>query len=284
MGGGIAFFSTDYAATHNFGDRRRVLPQRGLLRTSTDTDDGALTYADYPKDLLFACLGREKGLLEIASMAAIMKRHSFVSWGEFEQIFGVPMRIAKLPSLQSDQVGEVERWLKDMGTAAYAVLPTSAEVEIVESRTTDAYEVFEKKIRALNSELSKLYLGQTMTTDEGSSLSQSETHLATEQQILHADQAIVLAWLNQKLLPALGAQGFALAAGDRIDLPEAVDPEQRLKQDSVLLNAGVPLSKKYLEETYDVEIDETKEEEVEEKQAQRLLLGLKKKVNSKRLN
>ena len=71
-----------------------------------------------------------------------------------------------------------------MGTSAYAVLPIAADLEIIESKTTDAHEVFERKIERINSELSKLYLGQTMTTDDGSSLSQSQTHAATEQQKL----------------------------------------------------------------------------------------------------
>ena len=254
-------------------DRRRVIPQKGLLRKQTDNDDDAIIYTDYPNDLLFACLGRAKGLLEIASIAAITKRHSFASWSEFEQIFGVPLRIAKVPSLQSNQVGEIEQWLKTMGTAAYAVLPIAAELEIIESKTTDAHEVFERKIELINSELSKLYLGQTMTTDDGSSLSQSQTHAATEQQLLQADQTTVLAWLNRHLLPALRTHGFAVAEGDRIDLPEAVDPERRLEQDKMLLSAGVRLSKKYLEETYDVEIDNTDkepEEKNEETQAQQL--------------
>ena len=266
-------------------DRRRVLPQTGQLRRRAEHEEGAIRYADYPSELLFACLGREKGLLEIASIATIMKRHSFVSWGEFEQIFGVPLRIAKVPSMQSDQVYEVERWLKDMGTAAYAVLPTATEIDIKESTKTDAHEVFSQKIALLNSEMSKLYLGQTMTTDDGSSLSQSQTHAAAEQHIFQADQTAVLAWLNRTLLPVLRAQGFSLREGEMIDLPQAVDPQQRLAQDQVLLNAGVKLSKKYLEETYDVEIDDTaseEEAEEEEAQAQRLFLSIKKKVKSGR--
>lgn len=257
-------------------DRRRVVPQRGLLRLAPDTDEGALPYESYPEALLFACLGRPKGLLEIASLMTIAKRHSLANWSEFEQIFGVPLRILRLPNMQSEQVHEAEQWLKDMGSAAYGIFPTAAEIDIKESQTTDAHEVFSEKIALLNSEISKLYLGQTMTTDEGSSLSQSRTHADTEQQVLQGDQALVLGWLNNTLLPAMRAHGFSLAEGERIDLPEAIDPKQRLEQDSVLLNAGVRLSKKYLESTYDVEIDETSAPT--EEQARNVLLTLKKKV------
>ena len=198
------------------------------------------------------------------------------------------MRIAKVPSMQSNQVADIEDGLKNMGSAAYAILPIATEIEIVESKTTDAHEVFERKMLFLNAETSKLYLGQTMTTDEGGSLSQSQTHSQTEQQVLHADQVVALGWMNQVLLPALKAHGFILAEGDRIDIPEAVDPERRLEQDKMLLNAGVSLSKDYLERTYDVEIDDTSkqadEEETETKKTQRLFLSLKKKLNRQPLS
>ena len=259
-------------------DRRRVVPQRATLRARADVDEQGLLYLDYPTELLFACLGRAKGLLEIASIATIMKRHSLAAWGEFERVFGMPLRIVKLPSLQSEQVEEVEHWMKEMGTAAYAILPMSAEIDVKESTKTDAHEVFERKIELLNKENSKLYLGQTMTTDDGSSLSQSQTHSQTEGQLLRADESSVLGWLNKNLLPALAAHGFPITAGDQIGLPEAVDPQQRLEQDRMLLSAGVPLSKKYLEETYDVEIDDAEPDESDEAGSEQLFLDIKKKA------
>ena len=55
-------------------DRRRVVPQTGYLRIQADTDEGGIRYGDYPDTLLFACLGREKGLLESASLATLCSR------------------------------------------------------------------------------------------------------------------------------------------------------------------------------------------------------------------
>lgn len=67
--------------------------------------------------------------------------------------------------------------LREAGTALSMVAGMETEIEFVESGKGDAFNVYDKRIDRANSELSKLIIGQTMTIEDGSSLSQSETHL-----------------------------------------------------------------------------------------------------------
>ena len=80
----------------------------------------------------------------------IAKSHSLANWSEFEQIFGIPPCILRLPNMQRTQVSEAEQWLKDIGIAAYGIFPTAAEIDIKKSTTNDTYQVLSEKIALLN--------------------------------------------------------------------------------------------------------------------------------------
>ena len=237
-------------------DRRHVVPERGeVLKEMEDKQEG-LSYADWPQDLLYAQLGDSMGLLEKIVPLTILKRHSWANWDEFEQIFGMPIRIARVPSLETRDTHRIAKWLEEMGTASYAVLPESAQVEVKESRRSDAHQVFKEKILCINAEISKLINGQTMTVDSGSSRSQSEVHLRTENEVTRADIRNLLCWLNDSLLPALCSHGFNFEKGDRVDIYEEVQAAERINIDKELLRAGVPLSREYLSRTYGVSLSD----------------------------
>ena len=237
-------------------DRRHVVPERGLVLTHMQDRDGGLSYADYPHDLLYAQLSDGFGLLEKAAPLAILKRHSWANWDEFEQIFGLPIRIARVPNLETRDTHRIAQWLEEMGTAAYAVFPDSVQVEVKESRRSDAHEVFKEKILAVNAEMSKLVNGQTMTVDSGSSYSQSAVHLRTESEITRADIRNLLRWLSDVLLPALRMHGYGFEEGDKVDIWEEAPAAEKITIDKELLRAGVRLSPAYLSRTYGVVLEE----------------------------
>jgi phage gp29-like protein len=195
------------------------------------------------------------GLLEKAAPYTILKRHSWGSWDEFEELFGVPIRIAKLATQNESVKNEVAGWLKEMGSAPYAVFPLGTEIEIKENTKTDAFNVFYMKLQELNRELSKLVLHQTMTTDNGSSKSQGSVHENTLHEIIFADEKKALSILNDKLVPAMRNNGYAIPDGYRIKVTETKDPNSQIKIDTEFLKAGYILPKNYIEETYGTEIE-----------------------------
>ena len=79
--------------------------------------EGGLCYADWSDKLLYAQLGDGRGLLEKIAPLAVLKRHSWANWDEFEQIFGLPIRIARVPNLEDRDTQKIAQWLEEMGTA-----------------------------------------------------------------------------------------------------------------------------------------------------------------------
>ena len=234
--------------------RGHVLPEPQLVIKNV-YDTKGLDYTAFPDDLLFAKIYNGRGLLEKAVPLCILKRHSWASWDDFEQIFGLPIRVAKLGSTSAAVKSEVADWLKQMGTASYAVLPAFADIEIKESNSRDAFNVFMKKIETVDTQNSILINGQTMTSMDGSSYSQAEVHQRTQDEITEADLKNVLFWLNDTLVPTMRRLGYPIAENQKIGVERVTDPVQKIKTDAVLMQHGYRLSDDYVERTYGVELD-----------------------------
>lgn len=235
-------------------DRGLVIPEHYLLLNDYDATQG-IDISDVEDILLYAQFYNHVGLLEKAAVYCILKRHSWGSWDEFEELFGIPIRIAKIASQSETVKNEVAGWLEEMGSAPFGVFPIGTEVEIKENSKTDAFNVFFKKIEALDKELSKLVLHQTMTTENGSSKAQGGVHENTLEEVIYADEKKMLGFLNNRLLPAMRNLGYNIPDNAKIIVEQTTNPEDQIKIDSQIMNAGYILNSEYLERIYGVEID-----------------------------
>lgn len=239
--------------------RTHINPEKEII-TKQVYDENGLPFNEFPFDLLFAKMYDGYGLLEKAAPLTILKRHSWASWDEFEQIFGMPIRIAKLGTLSDDVKNEVAGWLKTMGTASYGVFPQFADIEIKESNNRDAFNVFMKKIETVDSQLSILINGQTMTSSDGSSRSQAEVHERTQDEITEADIKNLLNWINDALVPLLRHAGYDIKEDEHIGVELVTDPAERMVIDEkIMSHSGYQLTKDYLEKTYGVELEDKPE-------------------------
>lgn len=250
--------------------REHFTPEKKwIINNVTDTDDG-LKIEEFPNHLIYVQLGEDSiGLLEKASPLTILKRHSWGSWDEFEQRFGLPIMMAKVASSGTKAKREVAKWMQEAARGKGGVFGVQDSLEILSNGQTDSYQVFLEKISSVNAELSKLILGQTMTTEDGSSHSQANVHQKTLDSISQADLNLSLQWLNHKLKPVLIAHGYALSEEDTIDVFEQANPQDRIKIDIPLLQAGYKLSDDYIEKTYHVELVKTDPKEEKKKLAKK---------------
>lgn len=236
-------------------DREHVNPDACVVLKNV-SDDAGLDITAFPNDLSLVQLYGGAGLLEKAVPLTILKRHSWASWDEFEQIFGMPIRIAKIGSMSDTVKNEVASWLESMGTASYGVFPNFAEIDIKEANNRDAFNVFMKKIETVDSQLSILINGQTMTVEDGSSHSQANVHQKTQDEITEADLKNFLYWANDTLLPILRNTGYNISENESIGVERVTDPVEKMKTDEkIMMHSGYRLSKDYLERVYGVELE-----------------------------
>ena len=132
----------------------------------------------------------------------MLKSYDVTSWAAFIDRYGFPIRLGKYSRKASpDDIKTLRRAVASIGADFGAVIPEGATIEIIESKTssenTDAYQ---KMATWIDKQISKLVLGQTMTTDDGSSRAQGEIHEEVRQDIAAADALAIADTLNSSLI------------------------------------------------------------------------------------
>jgi len=106
------------------------------------------------------------GLLRVTAMVYLAKNLSLKDWLIFAEVFGMPIRIARYePNASAEEKRELMNMLENMGANAAGVFSRAVELQIVEANRGTAGPPYEKLIEFLNREMSKAWLGQTLTTD-----------------------------------------------------------------------------------------------------------------------
>ena len=219
--------------------RKHVIPEFHVV-TPTVYEDwrSGIDYhaAPFSSWLIEAGKPDDLGIFLKAATQTIPKKNMLAFWDTFGEIFGMPMRIARTTSRDP--------------TALYMVAGMDTELEFVETGKTDSFNVYDKRIDRANSELSKLVIGQTMTIEDGSSLSQSETHLKVFENLVENDCDMLRDIVNNQLIPRMIADGFPLK-GLRFDWDYSTDytPEQQVAYETMVADR-YDVDPKYFEDKY----------------------------------
>jgi SPP1 gp7 family putative phage head morphogenesis protein len=199
------------------------------------------------------------GILDKAAPLWIFKKHSWQNWDEFEEMFGIPIRIAKLASEDKRVQEQVKSWLKTLGSAAYGMFPQGTEIEILENKTQDAFNVFNEKRKAVNEELAILIDGQFESSNDSGSRAKAETVLEnTQDEIRDDDATMTLFAINEVLIPFLIKRGYPFTEDDQVvwnDNKETT-PAERLKIFAGVKKLGYKLDIDQVSSELDVIIEE----------------------------
>lgn len=191
--------------------RKHVVPEYGvlLLDPSDDIHQG-IPYrsGDYARWLVEVGKPYDLGLLLRCAPSCISKKNMGAFWDTFGEIFGMPMRIANTSATNKADIARIEEVMDNMGAAFWGVFPEDTKISFQESSRGDAYNVYDKRLERCDKEISKILLSQTMTIDNGSSLSQSEVHLEIFDHICASDAKRIGYIINDRLLPLMVASGF----------------------------------------------------------------------------
>lgn len=189
-----------------------------------------------------------------AAQQTIPKKNALAFWDAFAEIFGMPMRVAKTTTRDPKEWKRLEQMIQEAGSNLGMVTGMETEVQFVESGKGDAFNVYDKRIDRANSELSKLTIGQTMTIEDGSSLSQSETHLQVFENLVESDRDMLRDIVNNQLIPRMVKHGFSVK-GLRFEWDDAVDytPEQQVAFETMIADR-YEVDPSYFEKKYNMPV------------------------------
>lgn len=199
------------------------------------------------------------GLLDKAAPLWIFKKHSWQNWDEFEEMFGVPIRIAKLASEDRRVQDQVKSWLKTLGSAAYGMFPQGTEIDILENKNQDAFNVFNEKRKAVNEELAILFDGQFESSNDTGSRAKAESVIEnTQHEITEDDATMTLFAVNEVLLPFLVKRGYPFTDADEVvwNDNKETDPSERLKIFEGVKRLGYKVKMEQVASELDVDIEE----------------------------
>lgn len=244
-------------------NRKHVIPEYSrVVRNLGDDWSKGTDYTAHPYSSWYIGVGKthDLGLYRKAALQTIPKKYSFAFWENFEEMFGVPIRVAKTSSRDSKDRKILGSMMENMGHKAWGVFGEDTEISLVETAKSDSYNVYDKRIERANSELSKLILQQTMTIDDGSSRSQSETHLDVFENLITSLCEQVRDTVNTQLIPRMVRLGFPVQGYHlEWDDPENYTADQKIRILELLLaNYKVPAS--YINDTYGIPVEEKEEQ------------------------
>jgi phage gp29-like protein len=152
------------------------------------------------------------GLLRVTSMVYLAKNLALKDWMIFAEVFGMPVRIARYePTATPEEKRELLDMLESLGSHAAGVFSRAVELQIIEANRGTSGPPFERLIEFLNREMSKAWLGQTLTTDvagQKATFAASNVHEAVRQGVLADDMAKEARTIRRDLLGPLARLRF----------------------------------------------------------------------------
>ena len=180
------------------------------------------------------------------------KRNALRFWMAFLDKFGTPTTLIEAPAgtseVDCDRLLEVARAVhRDTGV----VVPQGVLIRYLESARAAGGD-FGAFIDRMDATISKVVLGQTMTTDDGSSLAQSRTHLSVRDQLLKADADLLCESFNRGPATWLTEWNFPGARPPRVwrAFEASEDLMARAQRDATIAQLGFRPTLESIVETY----------------------------------
>lgn len=227
---------------------------RKHIRTKTkevairEEDEHGIPYAD--NDLIIQFGGDDDfGILLRAAPFVIYKRGGFGDWAQFVELFGMPQRIGKYSSMDEQSRRALIQAFEEAGSAPYLVIPKETEATQTTLSGSANGALYDDFRNACNEEILITILGQTMTTQDGSSLAQGQVHMAVQEKKHRADRRFVERMLNKYFVPLLEKRGYPVGGGRFKFLDKA---QEISVQETVILSDILPIPQSYLYEKYNI--------------------------------
>lgn len=198
------------------------------------------------------------------------KRSGARFWATYLEKYGAPTAMGTFRrGTEQAERNTLLQALQSIATEAGIIVPEGVEVKLLEaSRGGNAgYETW---MNYWDGAIAKIVLGQTMTTDNGSSYSQASVHYDVRQDIVAADADLVCQSANNSWVKWLIDYNLPGAAYPHIwrDMEDAEDLKERSNRDKALFELGYKLKEDAVARVYgdDYEIVQPPEPEPEQSQ------------------
>lgn len=253
----------------NLINRLNVVPERGWLAMDyTNLEGSGIAYradAYWSKYLVEFGKKKDLGKLLTAAQYVIYKRGGIGDYAQCVELFGMPFREARYNPFNPGDREKLDEAMSKAGAAGYAVIPDGSSITFHQTSVgTGAKDLYTGLIKEIcNEELSKIFLGNTLTTSQGENGARSlgDVHKDAEDDLMLShviETEYDLNWNVKDVLlnhiPELAKGKFMFQESSDLPLTE------RINIDIQLFNSGaVEFPESYWYETYGIPQPDAKE-------------------------
>lgn len=236
--------------------RKHADPVRRLILRH-QTDITGTSWDEYP-DLLYVGRKDDLGLLAKAAPWVIYKRNTTGDWSQFSEVFGMPIQEYIYDSNDEESRQRAMDDAARAGSLAQFFHAKDTEFKLTEAgNKTGSAEVYERLCERCNNEISKLILGNTLTTESSETGTQAlgTVHKKVEDKVTQADRLYVLDVLNYDMTDIFTRMGINTDGGE-FCFPEQkdIDPTSKVNIITQLRTSfSLPIADDYLYEEFGIE-------------------------------
>lgn len=149
------------------------------------------------------------GLAAIVYWPVTFKRQGLKFWLNFLETFATPGSQVKYPvGATAEEKAKALELAAAIANGAKAVaFPDGLVAELLEAKRSGTAD-YSTLVTILDSAIAKVVLSQTMTTDDGSSYSQAQTHKAVRDEVVKADADLINESFNRQVVAPLTSWNF----------------------------------------------------------------------------
>ena len=174
-------------------------------------------------------------------------------WLKFMEKYGTPWAIGKYDrSMSESEQNQLFMTLKRMVQDAVAAIPNDGSVEILNSGDKSNSDIYQSFITKCENNISKVILGQTLTTDIGSSGSYAAANIHSEVRadLIQNDIRLVENTLNE-FIKKVSSLNFNETETPMFEIYEEEGIDQSLvERDNKVQTLGVKFTKEYIKKAY----------------------------------
>ena len=149
------------------------------------------------------------GLARSAAWAFLVQSFTLQDWAAFCEVYGLPFRVGKYgPQATAEDKATLLRAVRGIANDAAAIIPAGMEIVFQEVSGNRGEAVFGHLIDYLDRKISLAVIGQTMTSENGSSLGQAKVHNEVRHDIQKFDARATASTLNRDLVRPFVAMNF----------------------------------------------------------------------------
>ncbi|MAY75231.1 MAG: hypothetical protein CMJ31_11030 [Phycisphaerae bacterium] len=183
------------------------------------------------------------GLARLVAFGWMCKSYTVKDWIAFVETYGLPLRLGRYgASATAEDVETLFTAVANIGTDAAAVLPDSMRIDFEQVAGGPGNDIFEKLARWVDEQTSKAVLGQTMTSDNGSSMAQAQVHNEVRHDVAQSDARSVSGTLNRDLVKPYVDLNYGVQERYprlSIDVEEVEDTDMIMKNAFRMISQGL---------------------------------------------